>query len=652
MAAQHMSLRSGHGSGSGCRAARVRHGHTQSVAPLAASWTSGAAAVTRLAPGCGAPPLAPARCPAPFSQQPSRASRAASVLARASDAAADAAPPQPPQPPAGAPYWRTHISRKPVLLQALYECLAGIKAGGPLPEQVDLAMVYVSSAYEQDFPLLVEALKQQVPGLRNVFGCTGFGIIGVDGEGAHEVEAASALSLTLARIPQAEVVVRHVDTADLPDGDAPPQCWSTLLGVPAFPECPLSFVVLADPTFGEVQDLLAGLDFAFPIATKIGGLSSSTPSFTGSTTATFAWSAATASPAAAAAAAAASPASSTSSTTGTSSAAGSSSASPSASASSPSPSPSSSASPSSPGSSTTSGGGMFTRGAAVLSLHGEVHMDLLIAQGCRPLTTTTWTVDKVAPGDPTRILALSAEGVARGRPLPALEAFQVELQSVLGGMTETQLRRTVSNLTVGVAPEGLKPAAELEPQDFLIRALRGFDAEQALVVGDYMRAGQRLRFMVRDKQGAQEDLTSHGLAFKRKQLQAMLMGGTGGGEGAAPPSQPFGMLVFTCNGRGSGLYGEDSYDARTLSTYVPVPVAGFQCNGEIGRVGNTTHLHGFTCAAGVLRLTNEVGAVPPPPGSAAGAAPSSTSSASSGPPAAAPAPPPQQPQPPSAPQQE
>lgn len=61
------------------------------------------------------------------------------------------------------------------------------------------------------------------------------------------------------------------------------------------------------------------------------------------------------------------------------------------------------------------------------------------------------------------------------------------------------------------------------------------------------------------------------------------MGGGAGGEGA--PSQPFGMLMFTCNGRGSGLYGEDSYDARTLSTYVPVPVAGFQCNGERWRRG-------------------------------------------------------------------
>jgi hypothetical protein len=125
------------------------------------------------------------------------------------------------------------------------------------------------------------------------------------------------------------------------------------------------------------------------------------------------------------------------------------------------------------------------------------------------------------------------------------------------------------------------------------------------------------------------------------------------GEPAAPP--PFGSLVFTCNGRGFGLYGEESYDAReatrgptvaavhsqpravcrtayshshslfrachtlrtaarahvaargagTVASYVPGPVVGFLANGEIGRVGAATHLHGFTCATGLLRLTRE-----------------------------------------------
>ncbi|GLC50443.1 hypothetical protein PLESTB_000379900 [Pleodorina starrii] len=499
----------------------------------------------------------------------------------AADAAASAAATPMAAAPA-APYWKTYISRKPLLVQALFDCLANLRRQGPLPDVVDVALVYVSSEYLEDYSALVETLRSELPGLRNVFGCTGFGVIGLDEEGAQEVEAQPALSLTLATLPQAEVVVRHLDETDLPDGDAPPDRWSALLGVPAFPEAPLSQVVLSDPSFAAVQDVLAGLDFAFPSATKIGGLSSSS-AFGGSRTATFSWSAG--------------------GVHGT--------------ASSPASSPSSA--------------GVYSRGASVMSIYGEVQMDLMIAQGCRPLTSTTWTVDRVAPGSPTQVAALSSEGVARGRSLPALEAFQIELQSVLGGMSEVQLRRTVANLTVGVAPEGLKET--LEPQDFLIRALRGFDSEQCLVVGEHMRVGQRVRFMVRDKQGAQEDLDSHGLSYKRKQLQAMLLGGP-----EQQASAPFGMLMFTCNGRGSGLYGENSYDARTMSSYVPVPCAGFQCNGEIGRVGDTTHLHGFTCAVGVLRLTGAAAEAARPGMAAAVSSPASASPTSKSPPPAPPSP--------------
>lgn len=55
----------------------------------------------------------------------------------------------------------------------------------------------------------------------------------------------------------------------------------------------------------------------------------------------------------------------------------------------------------------------------------------------------------------------------------------------------------------------------------------------------------------------------------------------------APAQQPlqhqrhaFGMLLFSCNGRGTSLYNEPSWDSRTLAAYIPVPVSGFMCNGE------------------------------------------------------------------------
>lgn len=152
----------------------------------------------------------------------------------------------------------------------------------------------------------------------------------------------------------------------------------------------------------------------------------------------------------------------------------------------------------------------------------------------------------------------------------------------------------VRNLTIAIAPDDFKAAAELEPQDFLVRPLMGFDQSSgAMGVGGGVRLGQRIRFMVRDREGAKSDLMEHALVLKRRQLQATL-------EGKGQPPA-FGALVFSCNGRGVGLYGEPNYDTTTLASYVAVPLSGIFCNGEIGQVGKSTYLHGFTAAVGILR---------------------------------------------------
>ena len=62
--------------------------------------------------------------------------------------------------------------------------------------------------------------------------------------------------------------------------------------------------------------------------------------------------------------------------------------------------------------------------------------------------------------------------------------------------------------------------ASFAVQDFLVRGLIGFDQSTgAMAVGEGVRVGQRLRFMVRDRDGAMRDLNDHGMALKRRQLQ-------------------------------------------------------------------------------------------------------------------------------------
>ena len=65
---------------------------------------------------------------------------------------------------------------------------------------------------------------------------------------------------------------------------------------------------------------------------------------------------------------------------------------------------------------------------------------------------------------------------------------------------------------------------------------------------------------------------------------------------------PDGVLLFSCNGRGKAFFGEPDHDSRLFSDAVgEVPLGGFFCGGEIGQVGGSTYLHGYTSAFAIFR---------------------------------------------------
>ncbi|KAF6260236.1 hypothetical protein COO60DRAFT_1637771 [Scenedesmus sp. NREL 46B-D3] len=373
----------------------------------------------------------------------------------------------------------------------------------------------------------------------------GYGVIGSTADGPEEIEHAPAVSITLASLPGVAVGIKHVTAQDLPDGEPHPS----------------SFILLADPEFSKVTELTAGLDFAFPAANKIGGLVSAgklSPA-----RAMFAWSQQQQQqqqqhekPVAA---------------------------------------------EQQQQQQRRRRGGMVRTGAVVLSLQGPVEMELLVAQGCRPLGESVYSIDKVA-GHSSVVLGLRD---AAGRQLTPVEALQLELQQA--ATSRQELLQLLSNMALGLMPEMLRAADGPPPeaQDFLIRGM-AVDKAGFMVVGDAVRVGQRLRFMVRDRKGAQQDLLSHCLAYKRRQLAAAMSvpDSRSSSSSSSSRGQAFGMLLFSCNGRGMNLYDEPSYDSRTLASYIPVPCGGFMCNGELGSIGGATHLHGFTCATAVFRAAN------------------------------------------------
>ena len=123
--------------------------------------------------------------------------------------------------------------------------------------------------------------------------------------------------------------------------------------------------------------------------------------------------------------------------------------------------------------------------------------------------------------------------------------------------------------------------------DFLIRNIVGMDTEKGiLAVGALLREGQLVQFHLRDKQTSTEDLNQVLTTYLSR----------------AGHDQVAGALLFSCLGRGEYLYGQASHDTGMFQRKMgQLPISGFFCNGEIGPVGGTTYLHGYTSCFALFR---------------------------------------------------
>jgi small ligand-binding sensory domain FIST len=195
----------------------------------------------------------------------------------------------------------------------------------------------------------------------------------------------------------------------------------------------------------------------------------------------------------------------------------------------------------------------------------DVPVRTVVSQGCAPIGREA----VVTAAEDNIIFELAGE--------PALERLRVDVETLSPELQELALE----GLMVGLVIDENK--AEYGRGDYLIRGLVGADEDTgAIAVGAEVRVGQTVRFHVRDARSADEDL-QHAL------------GSSLDGEQAA------GALLFTCNGRGAGMFGEPHHDARAVTHSLGTSaLAGFFCGGEIGPVGGRAFVHGFTATLAVF----------------------------------------------------
>ncbi|KPQ40381.1 MAG: hypothetical protein HLUCCO16_02965 [Phormidium sp. OSCR] len=404
--------------------------------------------------------------------------------------------------------WVNSLSTRPSLEAAITEVSQAALEG--LSKPPDLGLVFISSAFATDYPRVLPLLREQLPDIP-LIGCGGGGVIGNRQTGTEsietvEIEGDIGISLTLAHLPGVKIQDFYLSLEHLPDLDSPPDRWIEAIGVN--PADDPQLILLADPLMTGITDCLQGLDYAYPNAPKVGGLSSG---------------------------------------------------------------------------GVLNGGSLFygdralAEGVVGLALSGNVQLDTIVAQGCRPIGKPY----RVASGERNIILALDDLGETDS-PRPPLEL----LRELITQLSQSDRELAQQSLFIGVVRDEFKQ--RLEAGDFLIRNLVGVDPQAgAIAIGDRVRPGQRIQFHLRDAQTSADDLDTL--------LQRYC-------EGSAGQSQPLGALMFACLGRGLGLYKDGNFDSRLFHRYLPnLPLSGFFCNGEIGPVGGSTFLHGYTSVFGICR---------------------------------------------------
>jgi small ligand-binding sensory domain FIST len=190
----------------------------------------------------------------------------------------------------------------------------------------------------------------------------------------------------------------------------------------------------------------------------------------------------------------------------------------------------------------------------------------MVSQGCRPI------------GEPSPITKAEENLILEIGNLPAYQALEAAFLSI----PAEQRVAVRNNLFLGFAIS--EYIEDFKQGDFLIRNILGADPQAgALAVGAHPRVGQTVQFQLRDSKSAREDLLQ-----ASERVKAELSG-------------PVGILLFSCAGRGKGMFGIPNHDAETLANVLgDLPMAGFFCNGEIGPVGGKAFLHGYTASAAVL----------------------------------------------------
>ena len=206
------------------------------------------------------------------------------------------------------------------------------------------------------------------------------------------------------------------------------------------------------------------------------------------------------------------------------------------------------------------GGEIYREGIVGVALTGQLKVDTVVSQGCRPIGRPF----VITKGERNVVYELGGKA--------ALEA----LHDVMVDLSDEESRLARQALFVGRVIDEHKD--RFTRGDFLIRNIIGVDkVHGAIGIAGQTRVGSTVQFHVRDAASADEDLRVMLAPHARRDVR--------------------GAVLFGCNGRGTNMWPVAGHDVGVFrELFTGVPVAGCFCGGEFGPVSDTNFIHAFTAS--------------------------------------------------------
>ncbi len=222
-----------------------------------------------------------------------------------------------------------------------------------------------------------------------------------------------------------------------------------------------------------------------------------------------------------------------------------------------------------------SNGGVQRSGAVGVAFTGDVEMESVVSQACRPI------------GRPMVVTEASENLVLKLDGESALTTLQSVFKEA-SAESKLLIRRSVQI--------GILNRYAGEPDDtgeYVLRNVLGMVEDSgAVAVGDTVREGQVVQFHVSDSEVAEQDLRASLSDYVANDYRI-----------------PSSALMFSCLSLGKRLHGQPDHDTAIFQDVVaPVPLAGFFSNGEISTKNGHTRLHGYTSSFSMFRAKARQGA--------------------------------------------